>query len=90
MKNPPISGVTWNSPLPSQRAVDDAQNRDRARAKFRDDAKKASTEYELERAATLQKTERLKALRLARDAEAQAIQSAKAASGAKTSKRRAK
>ena len=47
---------------------------DRADAQFAklqraEDGKKATTEYEAERIATLAKTERLKALRLARDGE---------------------
>lgn len=46
---------------------------DRANAQFAklqkaEEGKKAASEYEAERAATLAKTERLKALRLARDA----------------------
>jgi hypothetical protein len=70
MPDRPVAGLTWNTPFPSQRAVDDNRAREQARAKFKDDAKKAGTEYEMERAATLRKTEHLRALRLARDAAA--------------------
>jgi hypothetical protein len=71
MSDRPVAGLTWNTPFPSQRAVDDSRAREQARAKFKSDAKKAESEYEAERAATLLKTERLRALRLARDAAAQ-------------------
>lgn len=64
---PKSAGLTWNASFPSQRAVDDQRNRERARAKFKDEAKQAVSDYEVERAATLQKTASLRALRLARD-----------------------
>jgi hypothetical protein len=71
MPDRPVAGLTWNTPFPSQRAVDDSHARERLRAKFKDDAKKSSSEYEAERAAVLRKTEHLRALRLARDAAGQ-------------------
>jgi len=57
-------------------ALTDNSKVDRANAQFAklqraEDGKKATTEYEAERIATLAKTERLKALRMARDSAGQ-------------------
>jgi hypothetical protein len=66
----------------------DKSNKNQANAQFAklqraDDAKKAASEYEAEAAATRAKTERLKALRLARDATTPAAAPAAAKRGSK-------
>jgi hypothetical protein len=66
----------------------DKSNKNQANAQFAklqraDDAKKAASEYEAEAAAVRAKTERLKALRLARDASATPAAPAPAKRGSK-------
>jgi len=49
-------------------AKNDVQSKSQSQAQREQDGKKAMAEYQAEQAATLAKTERLRALRLARDA----------------------
>ena len=65
----PTGPFPW-SLVPLPRAVDDAKARDAARIKFADNAKAAAAEHDAARAISQAKNQRLRELRMSRDAAA--------------------